>query len=255
MCKNVIKNTMARLPWVKKAEFNIRLTLVRAAKRQRLWVEQDGKCHYCDQETILPRSGQNNRGGNVATLDHIITQSNGGTDSLNNLVVACHTCNSNRLDMDYEIFYNLMKTPGAWKEHCAEMARQKAARDEERRKANLRRHEELLAMEKAAASARQMERLRKHAPNVIKFAQREGFILPADPEERIQWAINYHLEQARLHKMFGPNGDNLLKDWIHRSNFAPRKDGRGWVAIQECSSRDPLPWRDLTGETEFYTMN
>lgn len=252
MCDNVIKNTIRNLPFSKKVEFNIRLTLVRAAKRQRLWVAQDGKCHYCERETVLPKQGENNKGGLIATLDHIITQSNGGTDSLANLVVACYTCNNNRLDMDYNTFYTLMKTPGGWEAHKAELSREKALRDEVRRKESLKRHQETTAMEMAAAHARKMDRLRKHAPNVIKDAQRKGYHLPLDPEERIQWAINHHLEQCKIHEQFGSDGSKLLRDWIHQSNFEPRKDGHGWIAIQEGYSMDPLPWKDLTGDTEFY---
>lgn len=150
MCDNVIKNTIRNLPFSKKVEFNIRLTLVRAAKRQRLWVAQDGKCHYCERETVLPKQGENNKGGLIATLDHIITQSNGGTDSLANMVVACYTCNNNRLDMDYHTFYTMMKTPGGWEAHKAELSREKALRDEVRRKESLKRHQETTAMEMAA---------------------------------------------------------------------------------------------------------
>ena len=248
MCQNVIKNVIARLPWDKKADFNIRLTSVRAKKRQILWVAQDGKCHYCERETVLPRQGVNSGGKSLATLDHIITQSDGGTDHLHNMVIACAACNSNRSNMPYEEFYYLMKTPGGWEAHMKIVRAEKAARDEEKRQANLKRHEEMNAMAQSAAKERQLVRLRNHAPFVIKMAKKNGIELPSDPEERIKWAIDYHLRQAQVAKEFGPEGKNLLASWINRANFAPRKNGKGGILVLDIHPGDYYHGREAMEE-------
>lgn len=255
MCKNVIKLATSRLTGEKKAEFNCRLTRVRAAKRQRLWVEQDGKCHYCDSETILPKQGTKIPSKLLATLDHIITQAEGGTDSLRNMVIACASCNNKRGDLPYDYFLHLMRSPEAMAAHQKKLGQEKAKRDEARRAAGQARHDELVSIEQAAARERRNERLRKHAPNVIKKAIRDGEILPEDPEERIQWAIQYHLEQARVAALFGTDAKVLLNDWINRANLNPRKAGKGWIAFQDSSSMSPYPWKDLTGDTESYIGN
>lgn len=255
MCKNVIKIATSRMSWEEKAEFNCRLTRARAAKRQRLWVAQDGKCHYCERETILPKQGMKNSGGQLATLDHIITQTEGGTDSLNNMVIACSDCNNKRGDLPYEYFVHIMKCPEAMAAHQKKLADEKAERDEIRRQAGIARHNELVALEQSIAAARKNERLRKHAPQVIRNAIKNGEILPDDPEERIQWAITFHMEQAQMAKLFGTNASVLLNSWINRANLNPRKEGKGWIAFQEGSSMSPYPWKDLTGDTESYIGN
>lgn len=226
MCNNVIKNAIKRLSYKEKVDFAIRLSLVRAEKRIKLWVAQDGKCHYCDRDTVLPKQDQVNKGGLLATLDHIVTQSCGGTDSLNNMVVACYSCNNNRLDMDYQTFYSMMKTPGAWAEHKAQLAREKAERDEVRRQDSAVRHLAHIQFQKDQAAAAKAARMAK---GLDKTARN-----------------NLIQQQA------GHNGVRLLAAWVNRANFAPRKEGRGWIAIQDGSSMEPHPWMDLTGDTEFY---
>lgn len=231
MCNNVIKNAIARLPWYRKAEFNVLLTQARIKKRQILWIAQDGQCHYCGRDTVLPRSGAKNHGKAIATLDHIATQSDGGTDHLHNMVVACSACNTDRGNMPYEKFYNLVKTPGAWEIHMKEVRAEKAARDEAKRQEILRQHNDLVATERAAAKIRREQKSRNHAPNIIKNALKNGIELPESEEERIQWAIDYHTRQVTLAKSFGPDGFKLVKDFLHRANFEPRKDGMGTILV------------------------
>jgi 5-methylcytosine-specific restriction endonuclease McrA len=47
-------------------------------------------CHYCGCPTIELMEGHPRR----RTLDHVIPQKFGGTDTLDNLVLACSACNS-----------------------------------------------------------------------------------------------------------------------------------------------------------------
>ena len=58
-------------------------------------------CHYCGD-----RLHNNNR-----TLDHIIPQSQGGSDHYTNLVFCCNECNQLRGIMPYEVFLNIVSTP------------------------------------------------------------------------------------------------------------------------------------------------
>lgn len=235
MCQNVLKNATSGMRAKEKAEFFIKLSVVRAAKRARLWVAQDGKCHYCDVLTILPKQGATNSGGTIATLDHIITQSNGGTDSLANMVIACSTCNGDRGDMEYNVFYALKKTPGAWKEHRAQLAREKAARDEIRRQASAERARLHNEQQKVDAALRRA---------AIKMAK----------EQRIQRGLDKTARNNLIQAQAGKDGIKLLRGFLHRANFEPRKDGHGWIAFQEGSSTEPPLWMDLTGDTERYMM-
>lgn len=52
--------------------------------RIRVFERDNWKCHYCEEEV----------GGNNATLDHIIPQSKGGDNSIDNLVTCCLECNA-----------------------------------------------------------------------------------------------------------------------------------------------------------------
>lgn len=55
-------------------------------------VMRDGTfCHYCGESTLLGSSGPLGR-----TLDHVIPQAFGGKDELDNLVLACRSCNSKK---------------------------------------------------------------------------------------------------------------------------------------------------------------
>lgn len=49
-------------------------------------------CHYCSGPTLLTSTGHPQR----RTVDHVIPQSFGGTDDLDNLVLACASCNSKK---------------------------------------------------------------------------------------------------------------------------------------------------------------
>ena len=54
--------------------------------RQMLWGQQKGCCHYCGKY-VSKRD---------ATLEHVVPQSQGGTDDLSNLVMACFACNNKK---------------------------------------------------------------------------------------------------------------------------------------------------------------
>ena len=80
-----------------KENFFTKLGIVRRSKLERLWTEQRGYCCYCGCSTYLgntapPRYHLKQR----ATFEHIVPQTEGGTDSYLNTVMACLACNGAR---------------------------------------------------------------------------------------------------------------------------------------------------------------
>lgn len=268
MCQNVLKNATSRMNYKEKEAFFIRLFLARAAKRIKLWVAQDEKCHYCQVETYLPKQGAVNTGKRLATLDHIITQTSGGTDKLTNMVVACQKCNSERGDMDYQTFYKLKTTDGAWKEHCAQLAREKQHRVDAKREAGLERHRRHIEEQQNIAAINKLSRtyIREgfEVGRAYKRAAEElglpfemakplmVVVLDGMAKTAIKKAGDEKRRQERIKAQCGVDGDKLWRAFLQRANFAPRKEGKGWIAFQEGSSMEALPWKDLTGDTEAY---
>lgn len=70
------------------------------------------KCHYCGRELITDRelyvryqdNPQSEEFGRLAVVDHVVPKSKGGSDSLNNLVLACRTCNGKKGTKDRDEF-------------------------------------------------------------------------------------------------------------------------------------------------------
>jgi 5-methylcytosine-specific restriction endonuclease McrA len=56
-------------------------------------------CHWCKQEMRLDQGFMNS-----ATFEHMIPQSQGGSNERWNLVIACYRCNSMRADKDADVF-------------------------------------------------------------------------------------------------------------------------------------------------------
>lgn len=97
---------------------------VRRAKTTKLFERQGGKCFYCDRETWLTEQTRNGMPPRrQATLEHVVPQCEGGTDNLNNLVMACGGCNRMRGDMNFEKFRELRQDPEKWSEYCIEVRR------------------------------------------------------------------------------------------------------------------------------------
>lgn len=68
----------------------------RRKKRDRI-IERDGiACWICGKDTILAEFSTNRNGPMVASLDHIIPSSKGGTHDDDNLKIACRKCNYKR---------------------------------------------------------------------------------------------------------------------------------------------------------------
>lgn len=53
-------------------------------------------CHWCRCEVDFNERHDHGRAPNMATLDHVIAMSRGGSNAIENLVVSCGACNSLR---------------------------------------------------------------------------------------------------------------------------------------------------------------
>ena len=69
---------------------------------ERIQVWEDGAklCHYCDKR--LPKPGT--KSGRATHFDHVIAQAKGGSDELDNLVVCCKRCNTEKGSTEYLAF-------------------------------------------------------------------------------------------------------------------------------------------------------
>lgn len=58
-------------------------------------IARDGPyCHYCGARVYLRPSDPYGRKPDALTIDHVIPLSRGGEDEVDNMVVACGTCNN-----------------------------------------------------------------------------------------------------------------------------------------------------------------
>jgi len=76
----------------------MKLAEARRRKLLRCSEQQNHRCCYCGRHTWHPSYGETGRKNLAATLEHVHTRREGGTDSMNNLVMACSGCNNGRGD-------------------------------------------------------------------------------------------------------------------------------------------------------------
>lgn len=212
---------------------------IRAARlrkiRNALHEEFNGECHYCQVVTVLPIEGEpGNRKSNTATVDHVVARAHGGTDSKDNLVLACLDCNNRRGIMPYEEFKAIRTNPEAWEEF-------------KKNNSNIHRQLQGALTNEIRAQAKAI-RAMKRAELIALDKKR---IAEAKASRRLLGEIK-HRHNVLLARECGHNGIRLLNAWINRANFAPRKEGNGWFGIQDSFSTGPHPWKDLTGDTTAY---
>ena len=71
---------------------------MRRKEIRKLLAERDGReCHYCGTKLGLGKSARRR-----TNIDHIVPQSQGGSDDLDNLLLSCRTCNTRKGDKPYE---------------------------------------------------------------------------------------------------------------------------------------------------------
>jgi len=102
--------------WYSKFTMSLRKKLAKLHHRQ------NGLCIFCGCETWLAIEGvkkQNPPPGmllkQMATADHKIPQSLGGTNRMTNLAMACIRCNNDRQTTPFEEFLEVRQDPVKWK--------------------------------------------------------------------------------------------------------------------------------------------
>lgn len=95
----------------KNAELELRLSRVRRHSindpqtRAIVYASEDGKCHYCQVDTIMHASlTPDHNPDHMFCVDHMVAKSNGGPDHLSNFLPACSKCNSLKGDRSYQDF-------------------------------------------------------------------------------------------------------------------------------------------------------
>jgi len=75
-------------------------------KNIEVWNKTDGNCCYCGEKTLklYQNRKENKRNPLKATIEHIKPRSHGGTNALENLVIACGKCNGARGNMKLKTF-------------------------------------------------------------------------------------------------------------------------------------------------------
>lgn len=221
MCKNVYKLAMGRMTGKEQREFQLRLNTARAKKRRFLWERDGGKCHFCLEQTILPVQGLDKQySGKMATLDHVIPQSEGGTDSLDNLVIACANCNQNRGTIDFYEFVRIMATPNGWFNYKRQRQSETAkAKNEAKQKAA---DERLLEEAKARMFRNASSRMKAmvHIDSHLKKWAAEQRTMPDDYLAQQEWALEQLMTRGKIQSQCGPDGINLLNNWLRGANFA-----------------------------------
>lgn len=109
-----------------------KLAEARRTKLLRCSEQQNHRCCYCNVRTWHPSYGETGPKRLVATLEHVLTRREGGTDHMHNLTMACSGCNSKRGDRYdavefYEIVVGLRPMPKVTKVVDQELMRKKAA--------------------------------------------------------------------------------------------------------------------------------
>lgn len=121
-----------------------------AIRRRRLWKlseQQNHRCCYCSRRTWMFDQTEPEKPfeidrlpgmskGQMATADHIIPRSHGGSEGLSNLIMACLRCNNLRGDMPAMAFWEAIQDPVKIRSLIAERSRlvqrNQAAKDEKR---------------------------------------------------------------------------------------------------------------------------
>lgn len=197
---NIIREKTKNWSPEKKEKFFTLLTLARAKKRAILFEKTGGKCHYCQRQTRLPIQGQRNTGQGLATLDHIIPAVFNGTEHLSNFVLSCQPCNGSRNEMDYETYYKLRTTPGAWKKFKADRLKVRRARSLERNAAR-----KIRRMERNGDSGIRIE------PSVEELVSIT--VAPLYGQAKHNW-------DSALARYVGHDGINLLHNWINDAKWS-----------------------------------
>lgn len=107
--------------------------------REQRFDEQNGMCYFCNRR--MYRKHKNNWEHHKmrrVTAEHVIPVADGGPNTYENIVAACHECNSRRGRMPAEQFKMLVATPQARREFNKRVMESKKQKSRERRHAQVR---------------------------------------------------------------------------------------------------------------------
>jgi hypothetical protein len=120
--------------------------------RYRTWENQGGRCCFCRQDTWMMPFTPKGKRGNMATAEHVIPKSKGGSDGYDNIVMSCYSCNAERETMDAHEYWLVWQDPYALavfrRERQERLTASRKARNRKRRVYDARRraaHAELRA--------------------------------------------------------------------------------------------------------------
>ncbi len=90
-----------------------KFSAVRREKTRRLSEAQNHRCAFCQCDTWIDETDKKPgmRDREMATLEHVKPQSEGGTDHWFNIVMACKGCNNRRGSMHWKQFMKLITDP------------------------------------------------------------------------------------------------------------------------------------------------
>jgi len=80
-------------------------------KLHALWKKVDGRCVYCGNRMWVPTIHQPGRSGKMASVEHIVPKSKGGTNTADNLTCSCSACNTARGNLPHEDFMIVRNEP------------------------------------------------------------------------------------------------------------------------------------------------
>src|SRR5690606_34976638 len=107
-----------------------------SGKLAKVFERDAGICAYCHARLVLPEQHRSRqRSDFMATLDHVIPKCRGGTNHLDNLVLACRRCNSTKGDMSVVHFLFMLRFNGV--STARELRLKNRAASRERRKAKV----------------------------------------------------------------------------------------------------------------------
>jgi len=79
------------------------------------WKRADGKCYYCKKETTIKTANNKKMRHDHATKEHLIPKSQGGSNRVPNIKLACHQCNTMRDDMCAIEWMTIVNSPSKLK--------------------------------------------------------------------------------------------------------------------------------------------
>jgi len=128
-----------------------KFTMSRRRKLVALFNKQSGRCVFCNCETWLAVEGSKKQRApegmqikQMATADHIIPQSEGGTDKSSNLAMACTACNNARQTTPFDEFLEARSDPVKWKARNIRLTNKYRENASKRRQGTIERQQKLI---------------------------------------------------------------------------------------------------------------